>query len=84
MVPHEDIKAVTLEVPSIQEYKQAFAASFDGFYKSLYDSLIEDILDVNARGKRMRCVKRFLIAFQGSYSWTNIKPTKSYRKIGTS
>ena len=52
IIPHEDIQAVTLEVPSIEEYRQVFAASFDGFYKSLHDSLIEDILDVNAQGKK--------------------------------
>lgn len=52
MIPHEDIQAVTLEVPSIEEYRQSFAASFDGFYKSLHDSLIEDILDVNSQGKK--------------------------------
>lgn len=52
MIPHEDIQAVTLEVTSIEEYRQAFAASFDDFYKSLHDSLIEDILDVNAQAKK--------------------------------
>ena len=52
IIPHEDIQAVTLEVPSIEEYRQVFAVSFDGFYKSLHDSLIEDILDVNAQGKK--------------------------------
>lgn len=52
MIPHDDIKAFTLEVTSIKEYRQAFTASFDGFYESLRDSLIEDVLDVNAQSKK--------------------------------
>jgi type I restriction enzyme M protein len=52
MIPYDDIRDAVLNVPSLQNYKSSFTTCFADFYEYLHDSLIENILDVNAQNQK--------------------------------